>query len=420
MGTREATLPSHPPPRADAPPPRVLEDLLALADVRINGPRPWDIQVRDARLYRRVLAQWSLGLGEAYMDGDWDCEQLDELFDRLLRANLADRALGRARLRLAWEALRHGAFNLQSRQRAFEVGLRHYDAGNDVFERMLDSRMVYSCAYWQHAADLEQAQLDKLDLICRKLQLQPGQTLLDIGCGWGALARHAAERYGVQVTGITVSEQQLALARQRCAGLPVTLKLQDYREVEGRYDAVASVGMFEHVGPKNYALYFDTVRRVLDPGGLFLLHTIGLDASYAYTDPWIDRYIFPNGKLPSALELAGALEGRFLIEDWHNFGPDYDRTLMAWHARLERAWPALNAAAPAEAGPPAGAGEVAAPHSPGPERYPLRFQRMFRYYLLSCAGFFRSRQGQLWQLVLGGHARRAAYRSLRPSGPAAG
>jgi cyclopropane-fatty-acyl-phospholipid synthase len=396
MGTREATLPSQPPPRADAPPPRALEDLLALADVRINGPRPWDIQVRNPRLYRRVLAQWSLGLGEAYMDGDWDCEQLDELFHRLLRANLADRASGRARLRLTWEALRHGALNLQSRRRAFEVGQRHYDAGNDVFECMLDSRMVYSCAYWQHAADLEQAQLDKLDMICRKLQLQPGQTLLDIGCGWGALARHAAERYGVQVTGITVSAQQLALARERCAGLPVRLALQDYRELDGRYDAVVSVGMFEHVGPKNYAVYFDTVRRVLDPGGLFLLHTIGVDATCPYTDPWIDRYIFPNGKLPSAVELTRALEGRLLIEDWHNFGPDYDRTLMAWHANFERAWPALSG------------------------RYPPRFQRMYRYYLLSCAGFFRSRQGQLWQLVLGGHARREAYRSLRPSGPAAG
>ncbi len=390
MRSNEATLPSRQPtPRDDARAPKVLEELLALADVRINGNRPWDIQVRDARLYRRVLTQWSLGLGEAYMDGDWDCEQLDELFHRLMRTDIESKAVGRAKLRLAVETLRHSLLNLQSQGRAFEVGEKHYDAGNDVFERMLDSRMVYSCAYWERAADLEQAQADKLELICRKLQLERGQTLLDIGCGWGGLARYAAERFGVAVTGVTVSKEQLALAQQRCAGLPVTLKLLDYRELQGRFDRVVSVGMFEHVGPKNYATYFDTVRRLLEPGGLFLLHTIGIDKTSPRTDPWIDRYIFPNGKLPSAVEMTQALEGRFLIEDWHNFGPDYDRTLMAWHANFERAWPQLK------------------------DRYPQRFQRMFRYYLLCCAGFFRSRQGQLWQLLLGGRERREAYRSVR-------
>lgn len=390
MGSHEATLSSRQPsPRGDAQAPKIVEELLALADVRLNGHRPWDIQVRHPRLYRRVLTQWSLGLGEAYMDGDWDCEQLDELFHRLMRTDIESRAVGAARLRLALETLRQGLLNLQSKDRAFEVGEKHYDAGNDVFERMLDSRMIYSCAYWERAADLEQAQVDKLELICRKLQLQRGETLLDIGCGWGGLARFAAERYGVQVTGITVSKEQLALAQARCAGLPVTLKLQDYRDLQGQFDKIVSVGMFEHVGPKNYGVYFDAARRLLKPGGLFLLHTIGIDVTSPRTDPWIDRYIFPNGKLPSAVELARAVEGRFLVEDWHNFGPDYDRTLMAWHANFERAWPELQ------------------------PRYPVRFQRMFRYYLLCCAGFFRSRQGQLWQLVLAGRERREPYRSVR-------
>ncbi|MFP5396950.1 MAG: cyclopropane fatty acyl phospholipid synthase [Gammaproteobacteria bacterium] len=390
MGSNQATLPSRQPsPQSDARAPKIIEELLAHADVRLNGTRPWDIQVRDARLYRRVLTQWSLGLGESYMDGDWDCEQLDELFHRLMRADIESKAVGTAKLRLAFETLRHSLLNLQSQGRAFEVGEKHYDAGNDVFESMLDSRMVYSCAYWERAADLEQAQADKLELICRKLQLEPGQSLLDIGCGWGGLARYAAERFGVRVTGVTVSREQLALARQRCAGLPVELRLQDYRDLQGQFDRVVSVGMFEHVGPKNYTTYFDAARRLLRPDGLFLLHTIGIDVTSPRTDPWIDRYIFPNGKLPSAVEIAQSVEGRFLIEDWHNFGPDYERTLMAWYANLERAWPQLK------------------------DRYPPRFFRMFRYYLLCCAGFFRSRQGQLWQLVLGGRERREAYRSVR-------
>jgi cyclopropane-fatty-acyl-phospholipid synthase len=381
-------------PAVDAAPPAILRELLARADVRFNGTRPWDMRVHDPRLYRRLLTQWSLGAGEAYVDGDWDCERLDQLFERLLRADLDRTAPGRARLRLLAESLRQRLFNRQSTARAHQVGEHHYDAGNDVFEAMLDSRMIYSCAYWQHAADLEQAQEHKLAMICRKLELQPGETLLDIGCGWGGLARWAAERHGVRVTGITVSREQLALAQARCEGLPVTLLLQDYRSLQcsdaGRFDKIVSVGMFEHVGLKNYATYFDSVRRLLAPDGLFLLHTIGVDRRAPHTDPWIERYIFPNGKLPAPAELARAVEGRFIVEDWHNFGPDYDRTLMCWAERLEAARPRLAA------------------------RYDEGLRRMFRYYLLSCAGFFRSRQGQLWQLVLSRPERRGVYRSVRP------
>jgi cyclopropane-fatty-acyl-phospholipid synthase len=395
MPSEQASLsrPKGPKPRA-AQPPAVLRELLARADVQINGTRPWDMRVHDPRTYRRILTQWSLGAGESYVDGDWDCERLDMMFERLIRAGLDRTAPASARLRLLLESLRQRLFNLQSEARAHHVAERHYDAGNDVFEAMLDPRMIYSCAYWEHAQDLEQAQVHKLDMICRKLELGPGQTLLDIGCGWGGLARHAAERHGVRVTGITVSREQLALAEARCAGLPVTLRLQDYRALQGRFDKIVSVGMFEHVGLKNYAVYFDTVRRLLAPDGLFLLHTIGVDRRTPHTDPWIERYIFPNGKLPSPVEMAGAAEGRFVIEDWHNFGPDYDRTLMCWAERFEAAWPRL------------------AP------RYDEGFRRMFRYYLLSCAGFFRSRQGQLWQLVLSGPQRRGAYRSVRPLAPA--
>ncbi|MDD5363932.1 MAG: cyclopropane fatty acyl phospholipid synthase [Gallionellaceae bacterium] len=370
-------------------PPAVLRELVAAAGVRFNGDDPWDIQVHDADVYRRILSQGSLGFGEAYMDGLWDCQRLDQLFHRLLSIDADERLGGWARLRLLGEILRHGLFNLQSGRRAFQVGEQHYDTGNDVFEAMLDPTMSYSCAYWQRADNLDQAQRDKLDMICRKLELQPGEHLLEIGCGWGSLARYAAEHYGVEVFGITVSKAQRQLALGRCAGLPVRIELMDYRDLAGQFDKVASVGMFEHVGQKNYPAYFDVARRALKDDGLFLLHTIGSHVSLRRTDPWIDKHVFPNGRLPSARELARVLEGRFVIEDWHNFGSDYDRTLMAWWERFERAWPGL-------------AGQ-----------YDERFQRKWKYYLLSCAGFFRARQGQLWQLVLSKRGRAGVYRSVR-------
>ncbi len=372
--------------------PAFLEHLLGQADVRINGGRPWDIQVHNPRLYSRMLKGWSLGAGESYMDGDWDCEQLDVLFDRLIRAGLDRPGTWWTRLKMGLSVLDHALSNPQEPARAFVVGERHYDIGNDLFSRMLDPRMVYSCAYWERAQTLAQAQEHKLELICRKLQLEPGQQVLDIGCGWGGWARYAAQHHGVRVTGLTVSREQKLLAERHCVGWPVEIRLQDYREVQGRFDRVVSVGMFEHVGPKNYEAYFGTIERVLDPQGLCLLHTIGLDRPASSTDPWIERYIFPGGKLPGPDELMRAAQDRFIVEDWHNFGPDYDRTLMAWHANFESAWSELKAT------------------------YTERFRRMWRYYLLSCAGFFRSRQGQLWQLVLSRRERTRTYRSVRWTG----
>ncbi len=283
-----------PPPEA----PKVLQDVLARADVQINGTRPWDIHVHDKHMYDRVFASWSLGLGESYMDGEWDCDELDELFTRLLRADMGSAALGLARVKLIAEHLRHKLFNLQSKHRAFEVGKQHYDAGNDVFEAMLDSRMIYSCAYWENAGTLEEAQLAKLDMICRKLQLKPGETLLDIGCGWGGLAKFAAERYGVKVTGVTVSKEQLALAQERVKGLPVELLLQDYRDLQGSFDKVVSVGMFEHVGPKNYDTYFSHVQRLMAPDGAFLLHTIGIASTSQSTDPGSTATSSPTASCP--------------------------------------------------------------------------------------------------------------------------
>ncbi len=374
--------------------PQLLAALAAQADVRLDGARPWDIRVHDSAFYERVLTAGSLGLGESYMDQQWDAPALDETFTRLLRSGSENRldAVGGLGLqvRVVLFGLRARLMNLQSRQRAFQVGEQHYDVGNDLYEAMLDPTMSYSCGYWAEADDLESAQRAKLDLICRKLELQPGERVLDIGCGWGGLAEYAARHYGVQVVGLTVSREQAQLARERCVGLPVCIWLQDYRALDGRFDKIVSVGMFEHVGRKNDAVFFDAAARLLKEDGLFLLHTIGTSDASPVNDPWIDRYIFPNGELPNIQRLTKALQPRFVLEDWHAFGPDYDRTLMAWWANVERAWRTL-----AETG------------------YDARFRRMWKYYLHCCAGFFRSRRGHLWQLVLSHPGRRGSYRAPR-------
>ena len=366
-----------------------LDRLAEQAGITINGSKPWDIQVRDERFYEAVLGKWSLGLGEAYMDGYWECQRLDDCITRLLRTGLDGQALGWARLPLIWGVMQAKFRNLQSKKRAFQVGERHYDTGNDIFENMLDSKLVYSCAYWENAPALEQAQEHKLEMICRKLQLKAGEKLLDIGCGWGSFMAYASRHYGVEATGVTVSKEQRQYALEHYQDLPLKIELADYRDLQGKYDKIVSIGMFEHVGVKNYVTFFDTARRLLKDDGLFLLHTIGNGVTTRGSDPWIGKYIFPNSDIPSAAQIAKALERRFLIEDWHNFGQDYDRTLMAWYERFERTWPKLCA------------------------KYGERFHRMWKYYLLCCAGFFRSRQGQLWQLVLTKRERTDAYRSLR-------
>lgn len=360
-----------------------LQTLLADADIRIDGDRCWDLQCHDRRLPARLLAGGSLALGESYMDGWWDAASLDGLLFHLLDARLEERVPGLAEIR---DGLRAWLFNLQAGRRAFVVGERHYDLGNDLYRAMLGARLVYSCGYWRDPAGqplhtLDAAQEAKLDLVCRKLGLRPGMCVLDIGCGWGEALKYAAQRYGVSGVGITVSHEQAAFAQQLCAGLPVEIRVQDYRKLGAgaraqRFDRIFSIGMFEHVGVRNYRRYFDVARRSLADDGLLLLHTIGGNRSRNHTDPWIGKYIFPNSMLPSALQVARACEGRLLIEDWHNFGSDYDLTLQAWRSNIESAWHAL------------------------PARYDERFRRMWRYYLAASMASFRTRRIQLWQLVL--------------------
>lgn len=358
--------------------------LLDSTGIRVNGDGPVDIQVHDPRFYARVLSRGSLGLGESYMDGWWDCDQLDAFIAAVLRAGLADRMRNHVD---AWDYLCARLINAQRGRRSFRVAERHYDLGNDFYRDMLDPGMNYSCGYWGTGdpaekeptpGGLEAAQTRKLEMVARKLKLKPGMRVLDIGCGWGGAARYLAEHYGVEVVGVTISREQVRFAEQACEGLPVTIRLQDYRQLTGRFDRVFSIGMFEHVGYRNYRTFMETVRSLLDPEGLFLLHTIASNTRVVRTDPWIARYIFPNSMAPYPGNIGRAAAGRFVLEDWQNIGPHYDPTLRAWHRNVS----AVREAWLADA------------------RLDERFFRMWRYYLLCCAAIFRVRRNQVWQVVM--------------------
>ena len=362
------------------------EEILSLADIKIDGTNPWDIQVFNDNFYQRVLAQGSLGVGESYMDGWWDAKELDQFFFKVFNANLQEKIKP---IHLIIPAIQARIFNMQKKSKAFEIGERHYDIGNDLYFVMLDKRMTYTCGYWEKAKNLNQAQEAKLDLVCKKLGLKPGQRVLDIGCGWGSFAKFAAEKYKVNVVGITVSKEQVELGRKMCAGLPVEIRLQDYRDVNEKFDHIVSLGMIEHVGYKNYRNYMQVVHRCLKEDGLFLLHTIGGTRSDASSDPWIERYIFPNSMLPSMKQLTHSIEGLFVMEDFHNFGADYDKTLMAWFSNFDKNYEKIK------------------------DKYDERFYRMWKFYLLACAATFRSRQNQLWQIVFSKKGVMGGYKSLR-------
>jgi cyclopropane-fatty-acyl-phospholipid synthase len=366
---------------------RTAREIFSFAGIEVGGTRPWDIQVNDPGVYKRLLAEGSLGLGETYMDGGWDCDEVDEFICRVLRAGLDMRV--RESTKLTLQVLRNKITNPQTVRRAREVGRKHYDVGNDLYATMLDDEMTYTCGYWKDADTLDAAQQAKLKLVCDKIGLEKGMRVLDIGCGWGSFARYAAKHYGAEIVGITISKEQVALAKERCRGLPIEIRFQDYREVGEKFDRVVSLGMFEHVGPKNYREYMRMNHRCLNDGGVVMLHTIVDNITKTAVNPWIEKYIFPRGKLPSLKEITASVEGLFVVEDCHNFGTDYDKTLMAWHKNFNAGWDSLK------------------------DRYDERFRRMWNFYLLSCAGGFRARDIQLWQVVLSKGGIPGGYRSIR-------
>jgi len=353
---------------------QIVGELLNGIGVTIGGPNPWDIQVKDDRMYARALRDKNLGLGESYMEGWWECPRIDQFIYRVLTAGVDGQVAGGRKLLIPY--LQALLFNRQTRTLSREVAEQHYDLDSELFMSFLDPYNQYSCAYFNGTDDLNKAQLNKMDLICRKLELKATDHLLDIGFGWGGLAKFAAEKYGCKVTGVNISNEQIRYAQDFCKGLPIKILEQDYRDIQGTFDKIVSVGMFEHVGVKNYRKFMQAAHRCLSKNGIFLLHTIGSNESKIKADPWITKYIFPNGVLPSIAQISKAAEGLFVIEDLHNIGPHYDKTLMAWHDNFQRAWPSLK------------------------DRFDDRFKRMWEYYLLSCAGAFRARDIQLWQIVL--------------------
>ncbi|MGW8160901.1 MAG: cyclopropane fatty acyl phospholipid synthase [Desulfobulbales bacterium] len=363
-----------------------ITNYLADADITINGGNAWDIQIHDERLYNRVLLKWTLGLGEAYMDGWWDADALDQFIYKLLMAKIEDKNKD---LPSRIDTCKARITNRQTKFRSRKVAQVHYDIGNDFYQHMLDTRMIYSCGFWKTAANLDEAQEAKLDIVCRKLELKPGMRVLDIGCGWGGMAKFATENYGVKVVGVTISEEQAGLAQERCAGLPIDIRLQDYRNINDSFDRILSLGMFEHVGYKNYHTFMAKVRSLLKGNGLFLLHTIANNLTTTHCDPWFNKYIFPNGMLPSIKQLGETMEGLFIMEDWHNFGPDYDKTLLAWFQNFDSHWQLYK------------------------RKYTPRFYRMWKYYLLSLAGAFRARRMQLWQIVMSKNGLIGGYESIR-------
>jgi len=364
-----------------------IRGLLALAGIEINGPNPYDIQVNDQRFFQRLLSGGPLGLGETYMDGLWDCEALDVLLYKVLRVDLEHSI---SPLKLLLPVIQAKLINLQSSRRAFRIGEHHYDIGNELYKLMLDPRMTYTCGYWKDTDNLNDAQEAKLDLVCRKVGLEPGMRVLDIGCGWGSFAGFAAERYGVKVVGVTVSKEQIELGQERYKDLDVDLRFQDYRELNERFDRIISIGMFEHVGSKNYRTYMKVVENCLQDDGLFLLHTIGTNTKATAVDPWTNKYIFPGGMLPVPEQIDAAVSGTFIMEDLHNIGTHYDPTLMAWMANVDTHREELENLG-----------------------YDQRFYRMWRYFLLSSAGSARARRNQLWQIVYSKKGLDGGYDSIR-------
>jgi cyclopropane-fatty-acyl-phospholipid synthase len=365
----------------------IINQLAFSAGIQLNGSDPSDIQVKDNRFYDRVLKDQSLGFGESYMEGWWDADALDDCMYRIARANLQSRF--KKTPSFYWAYLKAKLLNRQDKSKSLDVIRQHYQLGNDLYKAMLDPTMTYSCGYWKNAKTLEEAQLAKYDLIARKLGIKSGMRVLDIGCGWGGFAKYISLKYGAKVTAITLSENQAILAREVCKGLDVEIRVQDYRDLDEKFDRIVEIGMFEHVGVKNYREFMEICYRSLQDGGMVMLHTIGNNVSVLNTDPWIDRYIFPGGQLPSISQVGKSIEGLFVMEDWHNFGTHYDKTLMAWFKNFDSNWPSLK------------------------ENYSPEFYRMWKFYLLSSAGSFRAREIQLWQVVLVKNGVLGGYETVR-------
>lgn len=376
---------------------RTVRELLALGTIELNGPKLWDLQVTDRRFYKRILTGGVLGFAEAYIEGWIDCEQMDELIARLLQAGIKQKLKNNWRLML--HLFQSQIFNLQALSRASQVADAHYNLSNRFYEYMLGESMAYTAAYYKNATSLDEAQYAKYDLVCRKLQLKPGETVLELGCGWGGFARYAAEHYGCRMVSVNISKQQVRYAKELCRQWPVAVFRCDYRDEacynpdKIRFDKAVSIGMAEHVGPKNHRRLFGTVFRQLKPNGLFLLHTIGSDRSLTACEPFTHKYIFPNSVIPSLKQLSSAAEGWFVTEDLQNFGKYYFNTLKEWYTNVKSNWQSIQAL--------------------DYTKFNSRFDRIWSFYLLGGMGMAKSKANHLWQIVFSGKAYRDLYEAVR-------
>jgi cyclopropane-fatty-acyl-phospholipid synthase len=365
-----------------------VRDLLARAGVAVDGGRPWDIRVANPAFYRRALDGGSLAVGEAYADGWWEAERLDEFFHRVFKAGLHERLAPSPWS--GWRSLAGRLFGRRGRTHAPEA------LGSDVFRAMLGRRMSGACAYWKDARALDDADEAALELACRKLELKAGMSVLDMGSGWGAFARYAAERHGVSVVGVDISQERVQLARELCKGLPVALRVQDYEEVRGRFDRVVSLGLMEHAGAGSCRAVMAAAARCLKADGVALIHTAARNRAAGPRERWPAAGVLLEDGAPALSRLAAAAEGLFVIEDVHNLGTHYAPTLLAWHENLARRWPGLSG------------------------RYGDRLYRTLTFGLLSTAGRFRARQGQLYQIVMTRPGRPQPRCRVEPAWPAAG
>jgi cyclopropane-fatty-acyl-phospholipid synthase len=365
---------------------KIVTDTLSRAGIRINGSNPWDVRVNDDRFFSRAL-RGSLGFGESYMDGDWDADELDALFRRVMRMKLTRSPL--VIVNRIWSDIRARLTNLQTRSGSRAIAEAHYDLDHRLYKEFLGPYNQYTCCFFNKAKTLQTAEIEKLEMLCNKLGLSAGDKVLDIGCGWGGFAKYAAETRGCSVTGVSISTEQIAYAREYTSGLPVKIIEADYRDLPEMYggqhfDKVLICGMLEHVGYKNYRNIFSIIHHLLKDEGKFLLHTIGNNQTTAVVDPWIEKYIFRNSMAPAMGQLAEAFEGLLVVQDWENYGLYYAPTLAAWQQNFEKNWETISAI------------ETERP-------FDERFRRMFNYYFLSCKAAFETENLHLWHVVLTKH-----------------
>lgn len=333
--------------------------------------------IKGDHVIQRIARDWEFQLGETYINGGWDVADGDlRNLLYILRANFSEYSISRwlqpfVKLYQEWNKVSRSYFNVS----------QHYDLEEDFFRLFLDKDLHYSCAYFTNSeVSLEQAQQDKCQHIAEKLLLQPGQRVLDIGCGWGSMAFYLTEHFGVEVTGLTLSTEQLKVAERRAQerGLTnVNFKLQDYREHTGVYDRIVSIGMFEHVGKPNYDSYFKKIKDVLVDDGVALIHSIGRSGPPGLTNPWIRKYIFPGGSVPSLSEMSQGIEhAELMMTDIEILRLHYAKTLRIWQQRFHAHKEVIR------------------------EKMGERFYRMWDFYLTICEISFQYTDSVVFQIQL--------------------